>query len=215
MIKNRTFQLVFQTFFCAFAIIGIPASMGLFDYNFKPNFYVQFTNLSNYFCICVMLIEFIQTLRKNEDSFVSKCPKLKFIGVLSILLTFVVYNFLFSFYRKTYLSFKVESILFHIVLPIMYILDWFLFYEKKKVKWYYPLLSCIFPILYIVFIYIRAWYCNFDKSVQYLYPYFFLDLEELGLLGVVSWLVLLLFCFIVVGYVFLYIDRNKKVLKTS
>ena len=34
----------------------------------------------------------------------------------------------------------------HMVLPVMYIVDWLLFYEHKKVKWYYPLASALFPL---------------------------------------------------------------------
>lgn len=215
MLRSRTFQLIFQSFFCAFAIVGIPASMGFFDYAFNSGFYVHFTNLSNYFCILIMVLEFIQTIRKNNDDFVSKCPKLKFMGVLSILLTFIIYNFLFSFYRKPYLSFKVESILFHIVLPVMYVIDWLLFYKKGSVKLSWPLLSSLLPLAYVVFIYLRAWYYNFNNSVPYLYPYFFLDLEELGVNGVISWMVFLLICFIIVGYLLVFIDKNKKIIQTS
>ena len=49
MIKNRTAQLIFQTAFCTLGIIGIMASLGFFDYAFRADFFVHFTNISNYF----------------------------------------------------------------------------------------------------------------------------------------------------------------------
>ena len=49
MIKNRTVQLMFQTAFCTLGILGIIASFGTFNYEFRSDFYVHFTNISNYF----------------------------------------------------------------------------------------------------------------------------------------------------------------------
>ena len=53
MFKNRTAQLIFQSFFVAIGLIGIVASLGIFDdvQNIRWDFYVHFTNISNYLCI--------------------------------------------------------------------------------------------------------------------------------------------------------------------
>ena len=96
----------------------------------------------------------------------------------------------------------------------MYILDWFLFYERRQVKWQYPLLSIVFPLAYVIFIYIRAWILEFDASVPYIYPYFFLNLDTQGIAGVGKWIVILLLGFVTIGFVFFGLDRinleNKK-----
>lgn len=210
MIKNRIAQIVFQTSFCAIGIIGIIASLGIFDYTFRSDFYVHFTNLSNYLCIIIMFAELIQSIKKKEDDYVTVLPGLKFIGVLAILLTFIVFNFLLAPTREAYLNFKVNSVIFHIILPIMYIVDWFLFYERRKVKWYLPLLSMIFPLIYIVFIYIRAWILGFNPEAPYIYPYFFLNIDTQGVSGVIKWVIILLAGFMVTGYLFYGIDCIKK-----
>ena len=67
MMKNRTAQIVLQTAYCAIGIIGIIASIGFFDYEFRPEFYVHFTNLSNYVCIAIMFAELVQSIKKKED----------------------------------------------------------------------------------------------------------------------------------------------------
>ena len=214
MIKNRTTQLIFQSFYCAIGLIGAVASLGIFDDILNPrwDFYAHFTNLSNYLCIGIMFAELVQTAKKSENSYVSASPLLKFIGLLGIMLTFLVFNFLLAGRpdREFQANWRVSSICLHVILPIMYIFDWLLFYEHKKIRWFYPLVSVAFPVLYIIFIYTRAFIVNFNPEVPYLYPYFFLNLDNLGVAGVAKWVAILFAGFIVLGYIFYGIDKIIK-----
>ena len=214
MIKNRTSQLIFQSFFCAIGLIGIVASLGIFDdvQNLRWDFYVHFTNLSNYLCIGIVFAELVQTAKKRTDSYVCVSPFLKFIGVLAILLTFLVFNFLLAGQpdRDPQANWRISSISFHVILPVMYVMDWILFYQHKKVRWYYPLASVIFQVVYVAFIYIRAAIVNFNPQVPYLYPYFFLNLDNLGVAGVAKWITILFVGFIALGYIFYGIDKAIK-----
>ena len=214
MIKNRTAQLIFQSFYCALGFIGIVASLGVFDdvLNLRWDFYVHFTNLSNYLCIGIVLAELVQTAKKETDSYVGVAPFLKFIGVLAILLTFLVFNFLLAGQpdREPQANWRVASICFHVILPIMYVLDWVLFYEHKKVRWFYPLASVVFPVVYVAFVYVRAAILNFNPEAPYIYPYFFLNLETQGVAGVAKWVVFLFAGFIALGYIFYGIDKFIK-----
>ena len=214
MIKNRTTQLIYQTIYCTLGLVGIIASLGVFDdvQNLRWDFYVHFTNISNYLCIGIVLSELIQTVKKKADSYVSKVPFLKFIGVFAILLTFLVFNFLLAGQpdRDPQANWRIASIAFHVILPVMYVFDWVLFYEHKKVRWFYPLASVIFPSLYVVFVYIRAAILNFNPDAPYIYPYFFLNLETQGVAGVAKWVVILFIGFIALGYIFYGIDKLIK-----
>ena len=214
MIKNRTVQLIYQSFYCAIGLIGIVASFGIFDDILNPrwDFYVHFTNLSNYLCIGIVFAELVQTAKKDKDSYVSTAPFLKFIGVLAILLTFVVFNFLLANRpdRDPQANWRISSISFHVILPIMYVLDWILFYEHKNIKWYQPILSVAFPALYVAFVFVRAAIVNFNPQVPYLYPYFFLNLDTLGVSGVAKWVAILCVGFIALGYIFYGIDKIIK-----
>jgi hypothetical protein len=183
------------------------------------DFYVHFTNISNFLCIGVMLAELIQTVKKKEDSYVSTTPIFKFIGMLGILLTFLVFNILLAGAegRDPQLNWRVGSLVFHVILPIMYILDWFLFYERKKCKWYYPLVSIGFPLAYVVFIFIQAAIMNFNTSIlipgsttPLIYPYFFINLETLGFWGVIKWVMILFVAFVSIGYMFFGLDKLGK-----
>ena len=169
MIKNRTAQLIYQTIYCTLGLVGCVACLGIFDdiKMFRWDFYTYFTNLSNFLCLGVMVACLIQTVKKKEDSCVCAVPLLKFIGMLGILLTFLVFNIMLAGQegRDPQLNWRIGSICFHVVLPIMYIADWFLFYERKKTTWRYPIASIIFPLGYAIFLLIHAAILGFDTSI--------------------------------------------------
>ena len=221
MIKNRTAQLIFQTVYCTLGFVGCVASLGIFDniHLIRWDFYVHFTNISNFLCFGVMLAALIQTAKKKEDSYVSAVPILKFISMLGILLTFLVFNIMLAGAegRDPQANWRVGSLIFHVTLPILYIVDWFLFYERKKTKWYYPLASTAFPFAYVIFLLIQATILKFDASIlipttttPLIYPYFFVNLETQGVSGVLMWVGILSVAFIAVGYLFFGLDRIGK-----
>jgi hypothetical protein len=221
MIKNRTVQLIFQTVYCTLGFVGCVASLGIFDNIniIRWDFYVHFTNISNYFCIGVMLTALIQTVKRKDDGYVTAAPMLKFIGMLAILLTFLVFNIMLAGAegRDPQANWRVGSLIFHVTLPILYIVDWFLFYERKKTKWYYPLASTAFPFAYVIFLLIQAIILKFDTSIlipttttPLIYPYFFVNLETQGVSGVLMWVAILSVAFIAVGYLFFGLDRIGK-----
>ena len=218
MIKNRTIQLIYQTIYCTLGLVGCVASLGIFE-NFRLirwDFYVHFTNISNFLCLGVMLFALIQTARKKKNSYVTAVPMLKFIGMLGILLTFLVFNILLAGAegRDPQSNWRIGSLTFHVVLPIMYIADWFLFYERKKSKWYYPLASICFPLSYVCFLLVQAIILGFNSSIlipttttPLIYPYFFVNLDTLGVPGVLTWIGILFVAFAAVGYLFFGIDK--------
>ena len=221
MIKNRTAQLIFQTIYCTLGLVGCVACLGIFDNInlIRWDFYVHFTNISNFLCIAVMLIALIQTTKKDGDSYVSAVPLLKFISMLGILLTFLVFNIMLAGAegRDVQANWRVGSLIFHVTLPILYIADWFLFYERKKCKWYYPIASIAFPLAYVIFLLIQAIILKFDSSIlipttstPLIYPYFFVNLETQGVGGVFMWIGILTVAFVAVGFIFFGLDKLGK-----
>lgn len=218
MIKNRTAQIIYQTVYCTLGLVGVIASLGIFDdiSMLRWDFYVYFTNLSNFLCLGVMLAALIATIRRKEDGYVKTAPMLKFIGILGILLTFLVFNIMLAGAegRDPQLNWRIGSLLFHVLLPVMYVADWFLFYERRQMKWYYPIASIGFPLAYTAFIFVQAAILRFDTSIilpnsetPLIYPYFFLNLETQGATGVLMWIVILSVAFVAAGYLFFGIDR--------
>ena len=221
MITNRTTQLIYQTVYCTLGVVAFVAGFGIFDNInvIRWDFYVHFTNISNYFCLAVMFAGLIQTVKKREDSYVTAVPMLKFIGMLGILLTFLVFNIMLAGAegRDPQANWRIGSLLAHVVLPIMYIADWFLFYERRNCKWYYPIASIGFPFAYLTFLLIQAVILKFDSSIlipttttPLIYPYFFVNLETQGVGGVLKWVVILFVAFVAVGYLFFGLDKLGK-----
>ena len=221
MIKNRTAQLIFQTIYCTLGLVGIVAGFGIFDNinTLRWDFYVHFTNISNLLCIGVMFASLIQTAKKKENSYVTVAPMLKFIGMLGILLTFLVFNIMLAGAegRDPQANWRIGSLCFHVVLPVMYIADWLLFRERRTVKWYYPIASIGFPLAYVIFLFVQAVILKFDTSIlipttstPLIYPYFFVNLDKLGKSGVLMWIGILAVAFAAVGFIFLIIDKIGK-----
>ena len=214
--KSRTAQLVFQSMYASMALVACVGSVGFYDMKFTSDFYIYFTNISNYLCAGIMMAELIQTARKQGDSFVTTAPRLRVISMLGLVLTFLVFNLLLANdpARDPALNYKVECILCHIVLPILFVADWVIFYEHGKINWKLPLLSALFPLIYLVYVLLHAALWRFDSSVMnyagtdpVIYPYFFLNPERVGIGGIILWVAALLAGFVVLGYLFMMVDR--------
>ena len=216
MIKNRTVQLVWQSFFLGIAAVGVAASLGLFDMAFRWDFYIYFTNLSNYFCIGIMVAQLVRTIKRDSDGLCALSPVLKLASLVAILVTFLIFNFLIAREdgRDPMRNFSAMSIILHIVLPVLYLADWVLFHEKSKMKWFTPIPALFFPAAYIVYVIIHAAIRGFDSKLlgfvgsnPLIYPYFFLNPEKLGVLGVLRWCVILGIAFALLGYLFVALGR--------
>ncbi len=79
MLKNRTAQLIFQTVYCTLGFVGCVASLGIFDdiSSIRWDFYVHFTNISNFLCIGIMAAALIQTAKKKREQLRYNCTPFK------------------------------------------------------------------------------------------------------------------------------------------
>lgn len=222
MIKNRTTQLVYLSMACAVGVIAVLASVGLFDGAFRWDFYIHFTNLSNYLCFGVLIAELVSVIKRKSDDYIATLPRLKFVGLLAILLTFFVYNLVLAPTKPASINFSIFSISLHVLMPLLYVFDWVLFYDRRA-SWKYPLMTVIFPLAYVAFVFIHAACFGFNSSLMnfagtgpHIYPYFFLNIDNLGVGGVIMWIVILAVAFIALGYLMYGVDklilkrRNKR-----
>ncbi|MDE5729268.1 MAG: hypothetical protein K2I20_03735, partial [Clostridia bacterium] len=85
IVKNKTVQLLFQTIYCTLGVIGVLASLGLFAAEFNFDFYVYYTNLSNYICLGFMFVSLVFTVKsanKKEDGACTLAPAFKFMCMI-------------------------------------------------------------------------------------------------------------------------------------
>lgn len=94
----------------------------------------------------------------------------------------------------------------HVVIPILYILYWVIFIEKKKLQWKTGLYWMIFPAIYLVYSLIRG-------SVISWYPYPFLNAEKFGYDKIFINILLMMLVFFVSGFALIFI--NNKLEKRS
>lgn len=214
--ENRTAQLILQSSYCALALVACIGNTGFYDRTFHSDFYIYFTILCNVLCAGVMLAELVQTARRPGEGYVTTAPRLRVISLLGLVLTFLIFNTMLANdpARDPALNYKVECILCHIVLPVLYMADWVLFYEHGKIGWKLPLLSALFPLLYLFYVLIHAAAWRFDSSVlnyagtdPVIYPYFFLNPERVGAGGMAVWILVLLAAFVALGYLLMLLDR--------
>ena len=83
----------------------------------------------------------------------------------------------------------------------------------------YPIASVGFPFAYAIFLLIHAAILKFDSSIltptpgsttPLIYPYFFVNLDTQGPLGVLMWIAILFVVFVAVGFMFFGIDKLGK-----
>lgn len=233
MLKNKIPQLMIQSIYVILGIIVVASSFGLFEIHegFRSDFFVQFTNVSNYLCLAVMTIELVYTIismKKGElEGQTNRVRKLKFMGVVWMVITFCIFNFMLAGAASRHeiiidgqihianlpiKDFRIGSILAHIVLPILYIVDWILFYERGKDKWYAPFFALIGPLAYIIVVYIRVGVLvalgTSLENTKLLYPYPFFEINKMLPLILLGFLV----GFIAVGYLVFGLDKLLKLI---
>lgn len=95
----------------------------------------------------------------------------------------------------------------HFVIPVCVVLDWVLLERKGLFRWWSPILWSLVPLGYVLFIEtaVPAGLCIGNARIGY--PYFFLDPVNVGVSGVVGYTIGLGVCWLIAGYILVWIDR--------
>lgn len=210
-------KVIYRTAFCVVSLFSVLFITGFFSvggseiatFHTKDIFY-YYTNLSNYLCLGVMIAvlrEDIKRLRGGELYAYNSNPALKllkFSATLIIAITFIAYGLLLGNPLSLPFWNNIANLCYHVACPVMFILDTLLFDEHKSVGVLDPLIALILPLIYVIVIEIMG-----AQSGRY--PYFFLNLDELGWSGLLMWVGILLALFLVLGYALFCYDKLVKV----
>jgi len=176
-----------------------------------------FTVQSNILCMIMAGITLVYAIKKNKSKN-GAYVFFKGMALVSILLTFFVYNFILKPFVNDQ-SEPLYSILLHLVVPLMMLGDYLFFEEKVNFKIWYPFGWALFPVFYAGFIALYnlgGLYKLFgDTSVKF--PYFFLDYQTYGLVKVGLWVLLIAACFIAFSFLLLVFNNillRRKINKT-
>ena len=184
--------------------------------------FLYFTIQSNITIIAItaiFLVDAIGVLRGNEPYNNQILLHIKLCFTVAITITFIVFVTLLAPITGVAYFFSYSNFCLHIIVPILAILDYFLFDSDIKIGKASFLVGTAMPIYYFFFYLIGRGagftYLNGDKA-----PYFFLDFEKYGWfsvsnegIGVFYWIIILLVFAALLGlmYTLLMKYRQKKI----
>ena len=160
-----------------------------------------FTYQSNILVIIYFIIDIVYLIKKQKTFM----PRLKGPITMSITVTFLIYHFLLSGGYEDRADI-IRSTILHYIVPIMTIVDYILFDKKGIYKNIDPILWLIIPLIYFLFIFIRAKVGGELSNGSY-YPYFFIDINKYGIKTVLKNALFITIAFTILGYIELFIDR--------
>ncbi len=173
------------------------------------SFFLFYTNLSNLCVVVYFAIRVFKTIKAKNNNQCKPCNlKIKYTLMFAITITFLISHFLLNFGMIFYNdTFNFDFFILHYVVPIMTIFDWLLFDKKGTMKWSDPFLWLSFPLVYFVYIMIVCGFFKVQALPTSRYPYPFIDLDTIGIDGMVVNFFVLLFAFILLGFFFVLLDK--------
>ena len=75
----------------------------------------------------------------------------------------------------SYEHFSFYNYIFHYFIPVLMTADYLFFVDKAELHWHIMISWMIYPALYVVFVYWRAWVTIVTHGTSHLYPYTFMD----------------------------------------
>lgn len=209
MVQNRKAQIIYRSIYLVIAFVGILASFGVFDGKYNNYWYLFFTNISNYLCFFTVLALLCYTVRdyKNGEKrgLSAQAPLFRFCVCVMILITFFVYNTLLSnpFSGDYWMNW--QSLILHVVCPIMFVVDYLIFSKHRSINVFAPLFSCIMPFIYVLIILSRGEVVLGSGALAY--PYYFLNAHAIGYGRVALFVFVFLIVFVALGYAIWAFDK--------
>lgn len=217
---NLLTQTIYRIVFCVISALGCILSLGYFEQVFGQNkftisndFWQYYTNLSNYYCFGIGVAVLASTVKKvrNGETRGSNtvAPTLKYCGVVMIAVTFFVYCILLGDMGSWKFWNSLGNLCYHVIAPVMFILDFILFDKHRQIKILDPIKCTFMPLGYVVYILSYGAICR-AADFNFSYPYFFLNVDELGYGKVFGWVAILVVVFIALGYLLFLYDKLVK-----
>jgi hypothetical protein len=158
-------------------------------------YFGYFTILTN-----IMIALCFTALLLRQNSFFHKSGTQTAIAVY-IFVVALIYNTVLRGIVKPQGFNRVVDELLHVVMPVIFILYWFLYTDKKPLQWKHIFPWLIYPFVYIIYTLLRGSFVHF-------YPYPFLDVNQFGYQAVLINCIWVSFAFLVFCLLFIAIGRR-------
>lgn len=125
-----------------------------------------------------------------------------------IVIVGIIYNTILRFIWDPNGLQRIVDELLHLIIPILFLIYWFVFVLKDRLKWnsFWPWL--IYPLVYVIYIFIRGSFSGF-------YPYPFLDVPQFGFSQVLINSLGITLAFVVVSLLFIGFGKRTSTKRTS
>ncbi|RKR05632.1 hypothetical protein C8C83_4983 [Flavobacterium sp. 90] len=134
-------------------------------------FFSFFTILTNSIvALCCGVILFMKT--SQAYAFFHRNSTLTAITVY-ILIVGLVYNIILRPLQDLTGIHKLNTEIFHTVVPLLFLLYWYFFTQKENIHWKSILIWLIYPVLYMIYTLFHGLYTDF-------YPYPFINVTKIG-----------------------------------
>ena len=186
------------------AAVGVVLQCGFIGGKLNLAVLQYFTLMSNILCAVYFTGAAVHTLRRGG----TWLPVCKGALVMAMAITGITFHLVlaagdFSM-GPTQL---ITNHLLHTAAPLLTVLDWLLFDEKGRYRWFEPFLWGIFPSAYFVYTMIRARVSSFRFYNGSPYPYAFMDVDALGWGKVLLIFLGMAAAFLAFGYVLVWLDH--------
>lgn len=162
------------------------------------SYFGYFTILTNFLVAFALTAPFLGVSNKIRQFF--KRPAVRAAIALYILVVAVVYHLLLAHLWEPQGWQKFTDLCLHTIIPMVYLIDWIVFADKRPMRYARIPYWVIYPAGYGLFIILKG-------AIAGTYPYPFLNVAELGLSGVMINMVGFTTLYAVGGAVFISLGR--------
>lgn len=209
-IKSNWFFIFYK------ALIVLAAGYGLYIHVSQGKWgdFNYYTVLSNLACFLYFLISLAINIgrlvrKRHVDTWK---PRLEGAVVFMITVTFLIYNFVLrpeSFKMGGGANFySALNMMQHYIVPWLAIFDWLLFCPKGRWRRYDPAAWLLIPLVYFIYILIRAPFAGDIAGTSSPYPYGFIDIQAHGVAAVAANALWAALGMLVLAYLLYFIDRG-------
>jgi hypothetical protein len=158
-------------------------------------YFGYFTILTN-----IMVALCFTALLLKRSSFFHKSGTQTAIAVY-IFIVALIYNTVLRGLIKPQGLNRIVDELLHVIMPIIFILYWFIYTDKRPLQWKRIFSWLLYPLAYIIYTLFRGRFAHF-------YPYPFLNVDQLGYSSVLINCIWVSFAFLLFSLLFVAIGRG-------
>lgn len=203
LIRNKTVASLWKWLVFVLALLAVALQCGLFRGKWDFSCLTYFTLMSNVACVLYFPAAAVFQSRTGR----SWKPLIKGAILMCISVTGLVYHFMLHGRFEMQGTILLSNILLHYVVPAFTVIDWLVFDEKGHFSVKTALGWLLAPLGYFIFVMIAVSLGVHLGPYGAKYPYFFLDVDELGFVRVFLTGLVMELCFFLLGLFWVWLDK--------